>query len=39
LVQMPLCSFNCLGIVLLDIAFSQHWPSHLVSHFDGFEPR
>ncbi len=39
LVQMPLCGFDHLGIELLDIAFSQHWPSHVVSHFDGFEPR
>ncbi len=38
LVQMPLCSFDCLGIVFLDVAFSQHWPSHVVFHFDGFEP-
>jgi hypothetical protein len=37
LVQMPLCGFDHLRIVLLDIAFSQHWPSHVVSHFDGFE--
>jgi hypothetical protein len=38
LVQMPLCGFDHLGIVLLDIAFSQHPPSHLVSRVDGFEP-
>ena len=38
LVQMPLCSFNCLGIVLLDVAFCQHRPAHVVSCFDGFEP-
>ncbi len=38
LVQMPLCCFNCLGIVLLDVAFCQHWPAHVVSRFDGFEP-
>jgi hypothetical protein len=29
LVQMPLCGFNYLGIVLLDIVFSQHWPAHV----------
>ncbi len=39
LVQMPLCSFNCLGVILLDVAFSQHWPAHVVSGFDIFEPR
>jgi hypothetical protein len=22
----------------LDIAFSQHWPAHVVSWLDGFEP-
>ncbi len=38
LVQMPFCSFDCLGIVLLDVAFCQHWPAHVVSRFDGFEP-
>jgi hypothetical protein len=38
LVQMPLCSFNCLGIVFLDIAFCQHLSAHVVSRFDGFEP-
>jgi hypothetical protein len=38
LVQMPLCGFDCLGIVLLDVAFCQHRPSHVVSRFDGFEP-
>jgi hypothetical protein len=38
LVQMPLCGFDCLGIVLLDVAFSQHWLSHTVFSFDGFEP-
>jgi hypothetical protein len=38
LVQMPLCSVDCLGVVLLDVAFSQHQPAHVVSHFDGFEP-
>jgi hypothetical protein len=38
LVQMPLCSFDYLRIVLLDIVFSQHWPAHVVSRFDGFEP-
>ncbi len=38
LVQMPLCGLNCLGIVLLDVAFSQHWLAHIVSRFDSFEP-
>jgi hypothetical protein len=38
LVQMPLCGFDCLGIVLLDVAFSQNWPAQVVSRFDGFEP-
>ncbi len=38
LVQMPLYSFDCLGVVLLDVAFSQHQPAHVVSRFDGFEP-
>jgi hypothetical protein len=38
LVQLPLCGFGSFGIVLLDIAFCQHWPSYVVSHFDGFEP-
>ncbi len=38
LVQMPLCGFNCFGVVLLDVAFSQHWPAHVVARFDGFEP-
>jgi hypothetical protein len=38
LVQMPLCGFDCLGIVLLDVAFSQHRPAYEVSCFDGFEP-
>jgi hypothetical protein len=38
LVKMPLCGLDCLGIVLLDIAFCQHRPAHIVSHFDGFEP-
>ncbi len=38
LVQMPLCSFSSFWIVLLDVAFCQHWPAHVVSHFDGFEP-
>jgi hypothetical protein len=37
LVQMPLCSFDCLGVVLLDVAFGQHRPAHVVSCFDGFE--
>jgi hypothetical protein len=35
---MPLCGFDCLGIVLLDVAFCQHWLAHVVSCFDGFEP-
>jgi hypothetical protein len=38
LVQMPLCSFDCLGMVLLDVVFIQHWSSHVISCFDGFEP-
>jgi hypothetical protein len=38
LVQMPLCGFDCLRVVLLDFAFSQHSPAHVVSYFDGFEP-
>ncbi len=38
LVQVPLCSFGSFGIVLLDIMFCQHWPSHVISRFDGFEP-
>ncbi len=38
LVQVPLCGFGSFGIVLLDIAFCQHWPSYVVSRFDGFEP-
>jgi hypothetical protein len=38
LVQMPLCSFDCLGVVFLGIAFSQLWPAHVVACFDGFEP-
>ncbi len=38
LVQVPLCSFGSFGIVLLDIAFCQHWPSYVVSCFDGFKP-
>ncbi len=37
LVQVPLCSFGSFRIVLLDIAFCQHWPSYVVSYFDGFE--
>jgi hypothetical protein len=37
LVQMPLCGFDCLGIVLLDVAFCQLRPSYIVSWFDGFE--
>jgi hypothetical protein len=27
-----------LGVVLLDVAVSQHQPAHVVAHFDGFEP-
>ncbi len=23
--------FDCLGVVLLDVAFSQHWPAHVVA--------
>ena len=38
LVLVPLCGFGIIGIVLLDIAFCQHWPSYAVSRFDGFEP-
>ncbi len=38
LVQIPLCGFDCLGVVLLYIAFGQHWLAHVVSCFDGFEP-
>ncbi len=38
LIQMSLCSFNCLGLVLLDAVFSQHQPAHIVARFDGFEP-
>ncbi len=38
LVLMPLCGFNCLGVLLFDVAFSQHLPAHKVAHFDGFEP-
>ncbi len=38
LVQVPLCSFSSFGIVLLDIAFCQRWPSYVVFRFDGFEP-
>ncbi len=30
--------FDCLRVVLLDIAFSQHRPAHVVAHFDGFAP-
>jgi hypothetical protein len=35
---MSLWCFNCLGIVLLDVAFIQHWPTHVVARFDGLEP-
>ncbi len=38
LVQVPFCGFGSLRIVLLDVAFCQHWPTHVVSRFDGFEP-
>jgi hypothetical protein len=38
LIQMSLCSFDCLGVVLLDIVFSQHWSARVVAHVDGFEP-
>jgi hypothetical protein len=38
LVQVPLCGFGSFRIVLLDIAFCQHWPSYVVYHFDGFQP-
>ncbi len=38
LVQMPLCGFDCLGVVFLDVAISKDWPAHIVSLFDGFEP-
>ncbi len=38
LVQMPLCSIDCLGVVFLDVAFSQHQPEQVDSHFDGYEP-
>jgi hypothetical protein len=31
-------SIVLVGVVLLDVAFSQHWLAHVVSHFDGFEP-
>jgi hypothetical protein len=33
LVQMSICSFYCLRIVLLDIGFSQHQPAHVVCLF------
>jgi hypothetical protein len=36
--RCPFCGFNCLGVVLLDVAFSQHQPAQIVAHFDGFEP-
>jgi hypothetical protein len=35
---MSLRCFNCLGVVLLDIAFIQHQPTHVVACFDGLEP-
>jgi hypothetical protein len=38
LVQMPLCSFDYLKVVLLDVAFCQHQPVHVVSPVAGFEP-
>jgi hypothetical protein len=37
LIQMPLCGSDCLRVVLQDIAFSQHWPAHVVACFDGFQ--
>ncbi len=33
-----LLQFDCFGVVLLVVAFSQHQPAHIVAHFDGFEP-
>ncbi len=30
--------FNCLGVVLLDVAFIQHRPTHVFARFDGLEP-
>jgi hypothetical protein len=38
LVQMPLCSLDCLRVVLLDVVFNQPQPAHIVALFDGFEP-
>ena len=38
LIQMLSCSFDCLRVVLLDIAFSQHRPAHILARLDGFEP-
>ncbi len=38
LVQMLLFGFDLLRVVILDIAFSQHQPAHVVGRFDGFEP-
>ncbi len=35
---MALCGFDCLGVVLLDVVFSQHWPAQVVSCFACFEP-
>ncbi len=38
LVQMPLCGFHCLGVVLLDVKFSQYRPAHIVARVDDFKP-
>ncbi len=38
LVQVLLCGFGSFGIVLLDVVFCWHWPSHIVSRFGDFEP-
>jgi hypothetical protein len=35
---MSLWCFNCLGVVLLDIAFIQNRPTHIVACFDGLKP-
>ncbi len=35
---MLLCGLDCLRVVLFDVAFSQHWPAHVVACFDGFKP-
>ncbi len=34
--RCPFVGCGSFGIVLLDIAFCQHWPSYVVSCFDGF---